>query len=62
MMLKKLLVLLCGIAMIIAAGVFSAPLWAYTPGLIVFFCGLIWIGVWDAKADGSGRNYWGGGS
>ena len=62
MMLKKLLVLFCGIVMLVAAFKFDAPWWAYLPAFGVFFLGLMWIAVWDAKADGSGQNYWGGGS
>lgn len=58
MMLKKLLVLLGGIAMIVAAVRFDAPWWVFLPAFGVFFIGLLWIGVWeDTKGDVSGKSY-----
>jgi hypothetical protein len=61
MMLKQLLVLLCGVASIAAAVVFHAPWWVLVSALAVFFIGLMWIAVRDANANGSGQNYCGGG-
>ncbi len=61
-MLKQLLVLLCGVALIAGAVVFHVPWRVLVPALGVLFIGLMWIAVRDANANGSGQNYCGGGS